>query len=229
MADVSPATPTFFGWGQQFSQFFDANVTVRNLAIGGRSIAFWMFQVERDDAGAYLCTDATGDPEYVLDGSGKPVPTSQWASAMSGMAAGDYLFIQFGTNDATTVCPRHVDIADYEANLGVMAAAARAKGATPIFLTPVSQLSCGSGTPVATLTDYAAAAKAASQTYNAPLIDLNTLSVQFFASQGCATTTADIFAAGQATHFTMPGAVDIARIVADDLGPIGSPLASRVK
>ena len=62
-----------------------------------------------------------------------------------------------------------------------------------------------------------------------PVIDLNTLSVQYYDSLGCAATTANVFAAGEATHFTEPGAVQIAQIVADALATIGSPLAAYVK
>jgi hypothetical protein len=121
-----------------------------------------------------------------------------------------------------------VSIADYETDLGLMAAA-RARGGNPIFLTPVSQLSCTGTVPHATLTDYAAAAKAAGAADNVPVIDLNTLSVQYYDSLGCATTTLDVFAAGQATHFTQPGAVQIAQIVANALGTIGSGLAAYAK
>jgi lysophospholipase L1-like esterase len=228
VADVSPATPTFFGWGQQIGALFDSKVTVKNLAIGGRSVAFFMYQVAHDAGGNTLCTDTTGDPQYVLDAGGNRVDTSQWAAIKSGMVPGDYFMVQFGTNDITTVCPRHVSIADYETDLGVMAAAVRAKGGNPIFITPVSQNSCPSGTNVATLTTYAAAAKAAGATAGAPVIDLNTLSVQYYQSLGCTATTADVFAAGQSTHFTEPGAVSIAGLVTKDLTQIGSALAAHV-
>jgi lysophospholipase L1-like esterase len=228
VADVSPATPTFFGWGQQIGALFDAKVTVKNLAVGGRSVAFFMYQVARDAGGNYLCTDTTGDPQYVLDASGNRVDTSQWAAIKSGMVAGDYFMVQFGTNDVTTVCPRHVSIGDYETDLGIMAAAVRAKGGNPIFITPVSQDSCPSGMNVATLTAYAAAAKAAAAAAGVPVIDLNTLSVQYYQSLGCTATAADVFAAGQSTHFTEPGAVSIAGLVTKDLAPIGSALAAHV-
>src|SRR5207249_10123348 len=63
------------------------------------------------------------------------------ARMKSGMKAGDFLLIQFGTNDETHTCPRYVALADFEADLGLMADTARAKGAIPIFVTPMGHRS----------------------------------------------------------------------------------------
>jgi lysophospholipase L1-like esterase len=133
--------------------------------------------------------------------------------------------IQFGANDATSTCPRHVSTSDYQVLLGTMAKVTQEKGATPIFVTPTSQLSCGSGTPQPTLTAYADAAKAAGRASGVPVIDLNALTVEHYRSLGCAKTTSTVFAPDQATHFTEPGAKAVAGLVAKALITIQSPLA----
>jgi hypothetical protein len=62
---------------------------------------------------------------------------------VNGMKAGEYLLIQLGINDTTSAtCPKHVSIAMYEQLFGVMAQAAQAVGAHPIFPTAVSSISC---------------------------------------------------------------------------------------
>jgi len=36
------------GWGQEIGQYFNANVTISNQAVGGRSVGYFMWQVVRD-------------------------------------------------------------------------------------------------------------------------------------------------------------------------------------
>jgi lysophospholipase L1-like esterase len=62
------------------------------------------------------------------------------------MKSGDYLFIQFGINDSTSACPRHVGSARYQQLLGVMATAAKQRGAHPVFVTPVAAITCQGST-----------------------------------------------------------------------------------
>lgn len=56
------------GWGQEIAQFFTSQVTVQNQAIGGRSVADFIYSVVRDTAGAFECIDDAGDPNYEVDG-----------------------------------------------------------------------------------------------------------------------------------------------------------------
>jgi hypothetical protein len=80
---------TLEGWGQELAPFFNSSVTVNNQAIGGRSVAFFMWAVQRDADGGYLCVDTQGDPQYQLDASGNHVDTSQWARIKAGIKSGD--------------------------------------------------------------------------------------------------------------------------------------------
>src|SRR6185312_11290883 len=74
--------------------------------------------------------------------------SSRWQEMLTGMKAGDYLFIQFGINDGTATCPRHVGSARYRELLGVMVNAAKARGARPVLLTPVAAITCSGNTAV---------------------------------------------------------------------------------
>jgi lysophospholipase L1-like esterase len=201
------------GWGQEISQFFTADVTVNNLALGGRSSRTFMY-------GNVTCVNGV----VTYTGSTPSITGTRWERIVNNVAAGDYVAIQFGTNDAGTVCERHVDLPEFQQNLGVMADAIRAKSATPIFVTPMSQLSCSSGTPRATLTDYATAMKEAGQALGVEVVDLNALSIQYYESVGCDYLTQYIF--DGSTHFQEQGAIEMARLVTEGLTQMASPLAA---
>lgn len=63
----------------------------------------------------------------------------RWEPIYSQMQKGDYVFIQFGHNDASKKPERHASYADYRANLIRMINDVRAKGATPVLLTSMVQ------------------------------------------------------------------------------------------
>ena len=128
---------SIYGWGREHRAVLQQqghHQTTR--PIGGRSVAFFMWSVVTDSSGDYQCVDDQGDPEFQMT-NGNKVNTSQWSRILNGMKAGDFLLIQFGTNDETHTCPRYVSLPDFETDFGLMADAARAKGATPIFVTPM--------------------------------------------------------------------------------------------
>ena len=83
---------SIYGWGQEIGQFFNSKVTINNQAIGGRSVAFFMWSVVKDSAGAYQCVDTQGTPEFQMS-NGNKVNTSQWSAILNGMKAGDFLLI----------------------------------------------------------------------------------------------------------------------------------------
>lgn len=61
----------------------------------------------------------------------------RWDRLISEVRAGDYVFIQFGHNDASTRPERHTSYEDYERNLVGMIDDVRRKQATPVLLTSV--------------------------------------------------------------------------------------------
>ena len=205
-----------WGWGGQFNPLFNTFVTVTNSAIAGRSVRTWLYSPQ-------ATADATGECILTLDAMGNPVLQAHWTAMMNGMKAGDYLFIQFGINDGDTACPRHVGSAAFKAAYGLMAQAAQARGANPVFVTPVNGLNCNWTSDRGFLTET----KDAGTQYGVPVIDLNARSIAYFQSLGCTATTA-LFADGS-THFTQAGAAAIAGLVAQGIRDLGLPLAAYLK
>src|SRR4029453_12485738 len=109
---------------------------------------------------------------------------ARWQAMLgsSGMKAGDYLFIQFGINDSDRTCERHVGTEAFKASYGMMAQAAKDRGAHPIFVTPVSSISCSGSTAVGTREPYVTATQQAGTQYGVPVIDLRGLSVALYNS-----------------------------------------------
>jgi hypothetical protein len=46
--------------------------------------------------------------------------TGRWMNILTALKAGDYVMLQFGTNDSGTVQGRHVDVPDFAVALGEM-------------------------------------------------------------------------------------------------------------
>jgi lysophospholipase L1-like esterase len=96
------------GWGEMLPEFFDSTkVRFENHAKNGRSTR-----------------------TFISEGL--------WRQIVDSLHAGDYVFIQFGHNDESKVkTDRSTPPADYRANLIRFISETKAKGATPVLLTPV--------------------------------------------------------------------------------------------
>ena len=216
------------GWGHQFAPYFNSNVTVRNSAIGGRSIQTWLY-----DRNVTSRKNSAG--ECIIS----PVAyASRWQAmldATTGMKAGDYLLIQFGINDGDPNCPRHVGPARYRELLGVMAKAAKARGAHPVFLTPVSAIRCSGSTAVGTR-GFISDTNAAATANQVPVIDLHRLSYTLYNSLRLCPNNRDYnsgpvgaFFCKDHTHFEPAGARQIAGVVAKALRDQQVPLSAYLK
>ena len=225
MATGGPACP--IGWGGKFQLHFNTHATVTNSAISGTSVNDWLYSVS---------TTLGADGECVLNSTTTFLPG--WTAMLSGMKAGDYLFVQFGINDTDPTCPKHESTARFMADLGMMAQAARARGANPVFLSSVSSIACTGSSAIPTRGRFADAARQAAVTYNVPLIDLEQLSVTLYTSLGfCPLPGADVAATYESgaignffcedhTHFESAGATQIASLVAQAIKNQGLGLAS---
>jgi lysophospholipase L1-like esterase len=224
MADGS--NPCSVGWGKQFQAHFNANAKVVNSAVGGTTVRTWLYNVT-----STLGTD--GDCQL-----SSPTPQAHWTTIANGMKAGDYLFIQFGINDTTSAtCPKHVSVATFKSLFGMMAQAAKDKGAQPIFLTAVSSISCMGSMAVGTRGGFATATKDAGVQYGVPVIDLEQLSVARYTALGfcpstdsaatfSANTPIGNFFCNDHTHFEAAGSIQIANLVAKAVADQGFGLAS---
>ena len=221
------------GWGSQFGALFSSDATVVNRAVGARSIQTWLY-----DPNVTSAKNSAG--ECVINPNTYSARWQEMLSSSTGMKAGDYLFIQFGINDSSPTCNRHVGLAAFEQSYGVMAQAAQARGAHPIFVTPLSAIACTGTTAHGTRGGYPAAAKAAGVQLGVPVIDLHQLSVDLYNARGfcpipggdvTATTTGPVgdFFCADHTHLEDAGAVVIAGLVANALRTQGIALAGSLR
>ncbi|HEX5098886.1 MAG TPA: hypothetical protein VFV94_05275 [Polyangiaceae bacterium] len=226
-------TPCPVGWGKVFDALFDDRVSVTNSAVGGRSVHTWLYNVQKT-------MDASGECTLELEPSGDPVLQSRWTAMLNGMKAGDYLFIQFGINDGDPSCDRHVGLDAFKESYGVMAAAAKERGAQPVFVTPTSSISCKGNMAQGTRGAYVTTTIDAGKEFDVPVIDLHAKSVALYTSLGfcplsggdvSASTTGPVgdFFCDDHTHFDTPGAKQIAGLVTQAIVEQGLPLASYVK
>jgi lysophospholipase L1-like esterase len=159
---------------------------------------------------------------------------------LDGMQAGDYLFIQFGINDGDRTCDRHVGIDAFGAAYGMMATAAKARGAQPIFLTPVSSIACNGTTARGSRGEFVPATLDAGLEFDVPVIDLHERSVALFQERGfCPVAGGDVSAATTGpvgdffcddhTHFSSAGAVEIADLVVQALIDQQIPLGAYLR
>ncbi|ANN18315.1 carbohydrate esterase [Amycolatopsis orientalis] len=226
MADPRTSCPV--GWGNQFGPLFTGDVTVVNNAVAGRSVQTWLYE---------------SNVQSTMDSGGECVVSpktyaQRWTSMLdpvNGMKAGDYLFIQFGINDGSRTCPRHVGPARYQELLGVMVKAAKDRGVRPVLLTPVAAITCSGATAVGNrgfLTETMAAGRAA----QVPVIDLHKLSYTLYNSLKLCPNDGDYtrgpvgaFFCADHTHFEAAGARQIAGVVAKAVRDQKIPLASYLR
>jgi lysophospholipase L1-like esterase len=227
------SAPCPIGWGGQIQSRFNDRVTVVNSAVAGRSVRTWLYFPQ-------TVIDASGECVLDRDASGNPLLQPHWQAMLDGMKSGDYLFVQFGINDSSATCDRHVGLEAFEQSYGVMAQAAKDRGARPIFLTPVSSISCSGSTARGSRGAYVTATQEAGTTYGVPVIDLHALSVALYNSMGfcpipggdvTATTTGPVgdFFCDDHTHFSATGAPQIAALVLGALRTQGIPLAAYLR
>ncbi len=222
-------SPCPAGWGKFFADEFNDKVTVNNWAVGGRSVRTWLYDV----------TSTMGDNgECVIntDGSGQRVIQSRWTDMLAQMKEGDYLFIQFGINDGSSTCNRHVGGGAFKEEYSMMAKAAVARGVQPVFLTPVSAIKCSGNTAVGSrgfLTETFDVGAAE----GVPVIDLHKLSIDLYNQLGfCPVPGGDVsagttgpvgdFFCDEHTHFSNSGGARMATVVADALAAAGLDLAA---
>ncbi|MBT2400141.1 rhamnogalacturonan acetylesterase [Streptomyces sp. ISL-100] len=201
------------GWGQTLPGFFTQNVTIANHAIGGRSSRSFIEQ-------------------------------GRLAAIHRAIRPGDYLCVQFGHNDATVSNPdRYTSPADYKEYLrNDYIRATRARGATPIVVTPVSRRSYNTSTGEFNVSfpAYVNAARAVAAEERAPLVDLSELSRVFLTRLGVEPSKGIFLwlAPGQYpnfpngiqdnTHFQVKGATEMSRLVARAVSGLGLPLSGEV-
>ena len=192
-ATYGPERAPQAGWGQMLQSWLDeSRWQVRNHAIGGRSTRSFINEGRLDQIAGEL-------------------------------RRGDVLLIQFGHNDAKFEdATRYTDPdSDYPAFLSRYIATARAKGATPVLVTPVARLLYDFGALLDTHGRYTQAMKRVAQEQDVPLIDLNASSmawIRALGEQGAQPYFMFVPEQGKAdgTHFSVAGATAVACLVMRD-------------
>lgn len=113
------------------------------------------------------------------------ISEGRWDKLLSQVNAGDYVFIQFGHNDASTRPERHTSYDDYRANLIRMISDVRAKGANPVLLTSVVMRTFQKGNLVDDrLKGYPVITRQVAKEYGVPMIDVNLKTRDFITMLG---------------------------------------------
>ncbi|MFC7878146.1 GDSL-type esterase/lipase family protein [Isoptericola sp. NPDC057391] len=199
------------GWGQMLDRFLSDGVTVDNHAIGGRSSKNFISQGRLDEV-------------------------------LRQIRPGDYLYVQFGHNDNSYgVDDRYAAPADYRNYLRTYVDGARQRGATPILVTPVSRRSFdASGHANVSFPQYVEQARALAEETGTPLVDLSASSRAYLDEIGPEAAKsvflwvpAGVYPARpdgtqDDTHFQAYGAIQMARLVAQDTARLDVPLADEV-
>ena len=200
------------GWGQMIDRFFAGDIAFANHAIGGRSSKNFITQGRLDEI-------------------------------LRGIRPGDYLFVQFGHNDATQgVDDRYASPADYKEYLRSYVQGARQRGATPVLVTPVSRRSFDAETGEFNVSfpDYVAKMTELAHEEAVDLVDLSASSRAYLNEIGPEAAKSvflwvdpGIFpnrpsGTQDDTHFQEYGAIQMARLIAQDVAELDDPLAAKV-
>jgi len=210
-APYGPERYPQLGWAQVLSCAVHAGVTVADDARGGRSTK--SFQAE-----------------------------GWWEKARDRLKPGDVLLIQFGHNDSAQDRPeRYIEARPgFADNLKLFVAAARARGATPVLITPVTRRYFEG----AKLTDmhgqYDDVVREVAVATKTPLVDLDADSKKLVERLGPEASKALYLHLPQGfseywkdgarddTHFSETGARQMAGLVARRLAALDTPLKGRI-
>lgn len=113
------------------------------------------------------------------------ISEGRWDRLLSEVKAGDYVFIQFGHNDASTRPERHASYEDYEKNLLRFIHDVRVKDAYPVLLTSVVMRTFKEGNLVDDrLKGYPVIARKVAREQAVPMIDVNLKTRDFITMLG---------------------------------------------
>ncbi|RNE63712.1 G-D-S-L family lipolytic protein [Cryobacterium tepidiphilum] len=212
--------------------------TVQSYTSGYAPQAGWGQMIDR-----FLSDDVTVDNKAIGGRSSKNfISQGRLDEVLLGIRPGDYLFVQFGHNDATYgVDDRFAAPGDYYEYLRTFVDGASQRGATPIIVTPVSRRSFDAdGNANVSFPEYVQAATDLAGETGTALVDLSASSRAYLneiGPEGSLSVYLHVPAGvypgrpnGTAddTHFQEYGAIQMARLVATDVADLDIPLADEV-
>ena len=146
-----------------------------------------------------------------------------WDQVKANLKAGDYVFIQFGHNDAKADDPARYAPAfgAYQENLRLFVHTVREKGAHPVLLTPVARRWFKDGVLDRNChTDYPEAMKQVARELDVPLLDITTASLNWLEGLGdAASRPYFMISTGKDdnTHTVASGARKVTELVCDQI------------
>ena len=144
---------------------------------------------------------------------------------LSLLKTGDYILIQFAHNDEKEKGEGIGAFTSYKASLKQYVAAIRAKGGTPILISPMHRRTFDAdGKITNSHGDYPEAVRQAAKEENLALIDLTAMSKLFYEALG-KEGSGVAFKQGDGTHHSNFGAYEIAKIIADSIKNQKLPLS----
>ena len=194
---------------------------------------------------SYFVTQVTVDNRAIGGRTSRRfIEEGRLTTILSAARAGDYLFVQFGTNDSNQTAtyddgePYYLAPAtDFKTWMQMYIDGAKGRGVTPVLVTPPPRNSCRSdGVSFNySFTSYATAMKELGQTNSVAVVDLGARAVTYLNGKAdCDWASANFFlvrADGtvDGTHFQETGANILAGLVVEGVGALALPLASFIK
>lgn len=134
----------------------------------------------------YLTDDVKVDNRAIGGRSTKTfISEGRWDKLIADVSPGDFVFIQFGHNDASTRPERHASYEDYEKNLEKFIQDVKAKDATPVLLTSVVMRTFQKGHLVDDrLKGYPVITRQVAKRHQVPMIDVNLKTRDFITMLG---------------------------------------------
>ncbi|WP_051313019.1 GDSL-type esterase/lipase family protein [Sporocytophaga myxococcoides] len=201
VCNYAASTYPMTGWGQMLPYFFNS----ANVKIDNRAIG------------------GRSSRSFYEEG--------RWTTVKNALAAGDYVFIQFGHNDRDfSKAERYTSVEDYKKFLTIYVNESRAKGAIPVLVSPMVMNAWSNGTMRNVFTEtgnnYRGGMLEVATALNVPFIDLNMKSWNLYKGLGQNYITRFVYhtyPAGEypnypngitdGTHFQEMGAIENARMV----------------
>ena len=145
----------------------------------------------------------------------------RWDKVLSLMKKGDYMIVQMGHNDEKESGPNIGALTSFKTDLKRFVADTRAKGATPIIVSPMERRSFDeAGKQKLTHGDYPLAFRQVAQEDKVAFVDLTALSAVFYNTLGADKAYLAFAGTGtqrDATHHNNYGAYELAKIVVQGL------------
>lgn len=199
------------GWGATLEYFFDDDVTVINRARSARSARSYYYY----DSGEEM----------------------NWQNTKELIQEGDFVFIGFGINDASTTYDRYTDPFDtnettgYKWYLKQYIKETQERGGFPVIVTTVRRCAYNDdGTVYDSYHDYPVASREMAEDYDLPCIDLDSASVPLYESMGqyyISHFLHNVYDAGEYSnypdgksdmvHFQESGCLEICRLVTEEI------------